>query len=140
MSWSNSNISSNLRFFTMQWAKQNILCMHISALRPLKKDPLITKYTRYGRGMSRLVSHWSRASPVMLAQAVSCHKEPARSLGVFCLIPAGSLWHKDAYNRTFPWESSRPMRYEPRHSSTNESGPDWVSVNVSQRVAVIVLT
>ena len=32
-----------------------------------------------GRGMSRLVSHWSRASLVMLAPAVLCHKEPARA-------------------------------------------------------------
>ena len=30
--------------------------------------------TLIGRGMSRLVSHWSRTSPVMLAPAVFCHK------------------------------------------------------------------
>ena len=35
--------------------------------------------TLIGRGMSRLDSHWSRASLVMLAPAVLCHKEPARA-------------------------------------------------------------
>ena len=30
--------------------------------------------TLIGRGMSRLGSHWSRASPVMLAPNVLCHK------------------------------------------------------------------
>ena len=35
--------------------------------------------TLIGRGMSRLVSNWSRASLVMLAPAVLCHKEPARA-------------------------------------------------------------
>ena len=34
--------------------------------------------TLIGPGMSRLGSHWSRASPVMLAPAILCHKEPAR--------------------------------------------------------------
>ena len=45
--------------------------------------------------------------------AILCHKEPARAskaplgalerkMGVFCLLLAGSLWHKGAYNRTFP--------------------------------------
>ena len=40
--------------------------------------------TLIGRGMSRLVSHWSRASLVMLAPAILCHKEPSR-------------WHKDSW-------------------------------------------
>ena len=31
--------------------------------------------TLIGRGISRLGSHWSRASPVLLAPAVLCHKE-----------------------------------------------------------------
>ena len=35
--------------------------------------------TLIGRAMSRLGSHWSRASPVMLAPALLCHKEPARA-------------------------------------------------------------
>ena len=42
-----------------------------------------------------------------LLQCLLCHKEPARRiqsplLGAFCLLLAGSLWHKGAYNRTFP--------------------------------------
>ena len=43
------------------------------------------------------------ASPPVL-----CHKEPARAskapyhfVFVFCLLPAGSLWHKGSYNRTY---------------------------------------
>ena len=35
--------------------------------------------TLIGRGMSRLVSHWSRASLAMLVPAVLCHKESARA-------------------------------------------------------------
>ena len=35
--------------------------------------------TLIGRGMSRLGSHWSRASLVMLAPAILYHKEPARA-------------------------------------------------------------
>ena len=35
--------------------------------------------TLIGRGMSRLGSHWSRASLVMRAPAILCHKEPARA-------------------------------------------------------------
>ena len=38
--------------------------------------------TLIGRGMSRPGSHWSRASLVMLATAILCHKEPAR-MGYF---------------------------------------------------------
>ena len=49
------------------------------------------------RGMSKLGS-----TPALLR-----HKEPARLiqsplLGAFCLLLAGSLRHKGAYNRTFP--------------------------------------
>ena len=54
--------------------------------------------TLIGRGMSRLVSHWSR---VMLAPALLCHKEPARRIQS-PRLGAGSLWHKGACNRTFP--------------------------------------
>ena len=53
--------------------------------------------TLIGRGMSRPGCHWSRASLVMLAPAILCHKEPARELGVFCLLLAGSLWHKHSW-------------------------------------------
>ena len=35
--------------------------------------------TLIGRGMSRLGSHWSRASRVVLSPAILCHKEPARA-------------------------------------------------------------
>ena len=93
--------------------------------------------------------------------------------GSFFLLLAGSLWHKGAYNRTFPcieenypyavknqpgarglvlygirllaqatlW-SSRPMRVEPRNSSTNESGPDCQSgqARPSGRVEQVWLT
>ena len=45
--------------------------------------------TLIGRGMSRLVSHWSRASPVMLAPAILCHKEPARA----SKAPYQGLWN-----------------------------------------------
>ena len=41
--------------------------------------------TLIGRGMSRLGSHWSRASPVLLAPAVLCHKE-------------GGVDHSDRYS------------------------------------------
>ena len=42
-----------------------------------------------------------------LLRCLLCHKEPAPRiqsplLGAFCLLLAGSLWHKGAYNRTFP--------------------------------------
>ena len=62
-------------------------------------------------------SHWSRLNEarlslvqsliVLLRQCLLCHKEPARRIqsplqGAFCLLLAGSLWHKGAYNRTFP--------------------------------------
>ena len=57
--------------------------------------------TLIGRAMSRLGSHCSRASQVMLAPAILCHKEPARASKAPLLL-AGSLWHKGAYNRTFP--------------------------------------
>ena len=36
--------------------------------------------TPIGRGLTRLGSHWSRASQVMLTLAVLCHKEPARRI------------------------------------------------------------
>ena len=60
--------------------------------------------TLIGQGMSRLISHWSRASLVMLAP-ILCHKEPAqKSLNakyphwvVFFLFLAGSLCHKDSW-------------------------------------------
>ena len=61
---------------------------------------------------------------VLLVPAILCHKEPARASkspysvlwnakyphwGVFCLLLAGSLWHKGAY-RTFPcMEANYPM-------------------------------
>ena len=38
-------------------------------------------FTLIGRGMSRLGSHWSRASLVMLAPTILYHKEPARGFG-----------------------------------------------------------
>ena len=42
-----------------------------------------------------------------LLRCLLCHKEPARRiqsplLGAFCLLLAGSLWHKGAYKWTFP--------------------------------------
>ena len=63
--------------------------------------------TLIGRDPTRLGSHWSRWFIVLLRQCLLCHKEPARRiqsplLGAFCLLLAGSLWHKGAYNRTFP--------------------------------------
>ena len=39
--------------------------------------------TLIGRGPTLLRSHWSKASPEMLAPAVLCHKEPP--MGVFCV-------------------------------------------------------
>ena len=59
---------------------------------------------------TRLVhSHWSRTVETGVASPpVLCHKEPARAskapyhfVFVFCLLPAGSLWHKGSYNRTY---------------------------------------
>ena len=74
--------------------------------------------TLIGRAMSRLVSHWSR---VLLAPALLCHKEPARRIqtqntprGVFCLLLAGSLWHKDRWlpctERSYYRRHWSPMR------------------------------
>ena len=45
--------------------------------------------TLIGPGMSRLDSHWSRASLVMLAPAVVCHKEPVRA----SKAPYYGLWN-----------------------------------------------
>ena len=91
------------RDFTLDY--NNMTCCH----RPRQVYWYTAWSTLIGRGMSRLGSHWSR---VMLSPALLCHKEPARRIqSVFCLLLAGSLW------------PSRPMRAEPRHSSTNESGP-----------------
>ena len=57
-------------------------------------------------------SHWSRSNEarlslvesfiVLLRQCLLCHKEPAPRiqsplLGAFCLLLAGSLWHKDSW-------------------------------------------
>ena len=36
--------------------------------------------TLIGRGLTLLRSHWSRASLVLLAPAILCHKEPARPI------------------------------------------------------------
>ena len=55
---------------------------------PVLQEPLTSSQfvfitvwsTLIGRGMSRLGSHWSKASPVMLAPAILCHKEPARRI------------------------------------------------------------
>ena len=69
--------------------------------------------TLIGRGPTLLRSHWSRASLVMLG-AILCHKEPTRRIqstrlgalerkkhhwGIFCLLNADSLWHKDSWPR-----------------------------------------
>ena len=48
--------------------------------------------------------HWSRASLVMLAPAVVCHKEPARASKTLTrnFQPfAVCFWHKDAYISSF---------------------------------------
>ena len=68
---------------------------------------------------------YNRTFPCMEATYPLYHKEPARSkqrLGALD-ARAGSLWHKRAGVATL-W-SSRPMRDEPRHSSTDESGEHW---------------
>ena len=52
--------------------------------------------TLIGRAPTLLRSHWSRASLVMLAPAVLCHKEPAlriQSPLLGALLLTGSLWH-----------------------------------------------
>ena len=101
--------------------------------------------------------HWHQCGPSgcrglfrgVAPPALLCHKEPARRiqsplLGAFCLLLAGSLWHKGAYNRTFPWmeanylygirdsgvatlRSSWPIKAKPRWALTNESGPHWLT-------------
>ena len=63
-------------------------------------------------------SHWSRWFIVLLRQYLLCHKEPApriRSplLWAFCLLLAGSLWHKSAGGAT------------PRNSPRHRGGPHW---------------
>ena len=72
---------------------------HPGGQRPAGDGRQAVWSTLIGRAPTLLRSHWSRASLVMLAPAVLCHKEPARRiqsplLGVFCLLLAGSLWHK----------------------------------------------
>ena len=62
-------------------------------------------------------------------------------MGVFCLLLAGSLWHKWApiigvygirlLAQATLW-SSRPMRVEYRWTSTNESGEHWAELFVVQ--------
>ena len=70
------------------------------------------KETNFDKVVSNAMKYFhSDATPALL-----CHKEPARRiqspllgalerkippLGEFCLLLAGSLWHKGAYNRTF---------------------------------------
>ena len=51
------------------------------------------------------------------------------TMGLFCLLLAGSLWHKRAGIATL-W-SSRPTRAKPRHSSTNESGPHCTEITIT---------
>ena len=46
---------------------------------PLSLVQLLHYCDLIGRGPTLLCSHWSRASLVMLAPAVLCHKEPARA-------------------------------------------------------------
>ena len=61
-------------------------------------------------------------SEELLAPALLCHKERARA----SKAPyAGSLWHKGAYNRTFPcMEATYPLCHkEPARSKQNT--PQW---------------
>ena len=60
----------------------------------------------------------------------SVAKEPARSkqntpLGIFC-VPKPLVGGFGCDELVLYGVSSRPMRAEPRHSSTNESGPHWL--------------
>ena len=61
-------------------------------------------------------------SEELLAPALLCHKEPARAskapIEGYFLPYAGSLWHKGAYNRTFPCrEATYPLCHkEPARS------------------------
>ena len=74
---SSPRIDSSDALDDVRWAGgSHFLC----CVRETKLYHLISDWsTLIGRGMSRLVSHWSRASPVMLAPAILCHKEPARA-------------------------------------------------------------
>ena len=64
-----------------------------------------------------------------LLRCLLCHKEPARRiqsplLGAFCLLLAGSLWHKGAYNRTFQcMEANYPYLMPLRTSSSHPKPP-----------------
>ena len=62
-----------------------------------------------------MIRYHDVATPALL-----CHKEPARRIQreVFCLLLAGSLWHKGAYNRNFPcMEATYPICHkEPARS------------------------
>ena len=109
--------------------------------------------TLIGRAPTLLRSHWSRASLVMLAPAILCHKEPARAskeMGVFCvpkpIVPrglwmqrAGSLWDKTAgasitREALDQWERSnvgaRPMRVDQSVVGCGYDGCDGVVVMV----------
>ena len=83
-------------------------------------------------------SHWSRSNEarlslvesfiLLLRQCLLCHKEPARRiqsplLGAFCLLLAGSLWHKGAYNRTFPcMEANYPYAIKNQRGASKVGG------------------
>ena len=63
-------------------------------IKLLVKDPLFCTG-------NDLISEWSTAvirdqvrDHDVATPALLCHKEPAQGMGVFCLLLAGSLWHK----------------------------------------------
>ena len=104
--------------------------------------------TLIGRAPTLLRSHWSRPSPVMLAPAVLCHKEPARA------SKAGSLWHKDSwlpctersyYRRPYAIKNQRGASRDaragslwhktageatPRSSPRHRGGPVWSKYDI----------
>ena len=73
---------SPLPSLTLRQERRHHLCWSLPA------DGKAAWSTLIGRGMSRLVSHWSRASLQMLAPAVLCHKERARA----SKAPYQGLW------------------------------------------------
>ena len=85
-------------------------------------------------------SHWSRFNEarlllvesfiVLLCQCLLCHKEPARRIRkkppTFCLLLAGSLWHKDSWPPCFHelvLYGIRNTITTPRKSPRHRDGP-----------------
>ena len=95
--------SSRTSWLSLGWTSSRTGWRHHSVLRGVVTSlgwPMVIRQvtrgtllpvwsTLIGPAPTLLRSHWSRASLVMLAPAILCHKEPARSKQT---IPSRGLW------------------------------------------------